>query len=191
MDTAISALNSMFFNGLACIFTNWLVWIPFLFLITVIILRNNDFVNSVIVFATMSVSLISGLLICKFCSSVPTAKTIIPWSLFVYLIWLLHNRHTTVLFLLFAVGFSFFEIYTGKATTLNAIYGISAGALSSTVFYWIFRFLSKNKYNRFYWKEYNTVYTKTGYLKSDIEYLECIMFIVMILLIFVTLFTSS
>ncbi len=181
-ETLSGRLDSIFLDEFSRIFPSIFIWLPLFLLIVLIILRNNDSRNSIRIFIALMLAVPASLLSAGYID--PSASSAaIAFCLAIFFIWLLRYRHLSYLLLIIATIYSFTHIYNGVADLTGCLIGILIGTASATVIYLSMRMISRKDY-KFYWNESNTNYTRTGYLISDIDWIFCIIYTLLIFTVF-------
>lgn len=180
--------DSKLWDSFAVAYTNWIIWLPILVLIIIIILRNNGINGSLIALGTLSVTIIACVAISHYLPQnfSPSVKSSVFWGMTVSLMWIIHDRRFSALFIVLTAGFSILSVYDGTDTFTSVLIGMLTGIITASIVYLISKIISAIDGNsdKFYWEEYKTDYSKNGYLVSDIRLLTLFVAILLISVLF-------
>lgn len=188
LTIAIFSCDSLFLDGVSAVFNNILIWLPLIVLLVIFVLRNNDLYNSLLVFSTLVLTVTGCWGVTRLLPSVITdLRCIIPWGVAVFLMWVIRNGRIYFAGILVALSDSLLNVYIGICNVPIAVIGIIAGIICASFFYAIFKLISHKLTKQYVWNEYKTVYTRTGYLVSDIKLLFCSVILTLIIMVFISI----
>lgn len=212
---ALNGSNSLFWDNLMIVFTNTFSWSLLIIMLLYILFRNNSISDALLILLSIGLMI---LFTDRICSGIvkpgiarwrPSCNPDIMYIVDVvrnyrshkygffsghasntmcvamFLSWIFRYRKLTIVLFLWSFIATYTRIYLGVHYVGDILVGILAGLLSGYLFYRLYYLLFKRAPLT---HRDSDQYTSSGYLKSDLNHLICIVFINYIVLIIISLF---
>ena len=201
---SVNGSGSLFWDGVAGLYTSVYVWIPVALIAIILILRNID--SRKIIFLLLAIAL--TVLICDQLSSAvfkplfhrlrPTHDPFIldkvdtvngyrgglygffsghaanSFGIAVLFMWLVRDIRFSLAVGIWAALNSYIRVYLGVHFVGDILTGIIFGSLIASILYWIYKTLTVNIKSSSH--NSNQLYTPSGFMKSDISVFLCFLY---------------
>lgn len=202
---AINGSNSIFWDGVASLYTETYVWAPLALIAMYLIMRNITprrillvlFMIAIVVLICDQVS--SGIFKPMFHRLRPTRDTEIlhlvdtvngyrgglygffsghaanSFGIAVFMIWLVRELWFGIAVSFWALLNALIRCYLGVHFVGDILVGMLFGALTGTIVYFLYLFLIRKDRKQHIYRDYLILYTKTGFLRKDIYTFLCVL----------------
>ena len=203
---SVNGSESLFWDGVAGLYTSFLVWIPLALVAILLLIRN---INSRRLLLVLCMVALTVLLCDQLSSSVfkpvfhrlrPTRDPYIlnlvdtvngyrgglygffsshaanSFGLAALFMWLVRDRWFSLSVGLWAIVNSLIRTYLGVHFIGDIVAGAIAGSIIGSITYWIYYMVSRNDRERRAVHSSSLLYTKTGFMRSDVFAFLCVLF---------------
>ena len=210
---AINGSNSIFLDGVASLYTGIYVWIPLALMALFLVVRNIPPRRLLLVLMMIILTVVicdqvsSGLFKPMFHRLRPTRDIEIlhlvdtvngyrggQWGFFsghaansfglaVFYIWLVRELWFGISVSFWATANALARCYLGVHFLGDVLVGTIFGALVGTILYYMYRFFTRNDRKQHMFRDYQLIYTASGFLRSDVYLFLCVLFCTFILIL--------
>lgn len=203
---SINGSDSLYWDGVACVFTSFITWIPLAIIAIYVLLRNVKSKRIVLVLFLVALTV---LLCDQLSSSVakPMFHRLRPtrdpymldlvdtvggyrggyfgffsghaansFGMAALLAWFVKDKWFTVSVFLWAIINSLTRTYLGVHFAGDIIAGAIAGCIVGSMVYLIYHIVTRKDVLRRSFHDSNLIYTKSGFLRSDVLAFQCVLY---------------
>ena len=203
---SVNGSESLFWDNVADIYTSFIVWIPLAIVAILLLIRNINAKRLILVLCLVAVTIIlcdqlsSSVFKPLFHRLRPSRDPYIldmvdtvngyrgglygffsshatnSFGLAALFMWLVRDRWFSLSVGIWAIINSLIRTYLGVHFLGDILVGAIAGSIIGSLIYWIYYMVSRNDRGRWAVHSSNLLYTKSGFMRSDVFMFMCVLF---------------